>query len=172
MTAMRFDVIHSVVLVVAFLAAPLASQTDTAVDDLAKSYNWKGLASTEAGIQLSLRTRWEDGVLKYVATLTDSKGRVARYFSKHPDNGNIPMSSFQLTFSDEEGFHLYTLYIKDRTFTKIEGTINFESAGESKCPEKIYRAALKAAEASPSDSASYGLTFPTELTAASMPAKR
>jgi hypothetical protein len=84
--------------------------------------------------------------LKYVATLTDSKGRVARYFSKHPDNGEIPLASFRVTFSDEEGFHLYTLYIDDRTFSRIEGTTNFESAGEAKCTERVYRAALKAAK--------------------------
>lgn len=168
---MRPGVIQSVALAVAFLASPLASQTDAVPDDLAKSFNWREVASTEAGIRLSLRTRWEDGVLKYVATLIDGKGRVARYFSKHPDNGQIPMSSFQLTFSDEEGFHLYTLYIRDRTFTKIEGTANFESGGESKCTEKIYRAALKAAKTtSTSEQSPYGFTFPTELT--SPPAKR
>lgn len=85
--------------------------------------------------------------MKYVAALTDSKCRVERYFSKHRDNGPIPLSSFQGTFSDEAGFRLYTLYIDDRTFTKIEGTANFESAGERKCTETIYQAALKSAKA-------------------------
>lgn len=155
-----------------FLASPLKSQTDTAPDDLAKSFNWGEITSTKTGIQLSLRTRWENGVLKYVATLTDSKGRVARYFSKHPDNGQIPMSSFQVTFLDEEGFHLYTLDIRDRTFSKVEGTVNFESAGESECTEQIYRAAVKASKASSTNGQSaYELTFPTELGAAPVPVK-
>jgi hypothetical protein len=131
------------------------------------------ITSTTAGIQFSLRTRWEEGVLKYVATLTDSKGRIARYFLKHPDNGPIPLSSFQVFFSDEQGFRLYTLYIDDRTFSKIEGTANFESDGQRQFTEKLYRAALKAAKAaSTSDQSSHGLTFPSELQTAPPPAKR
>ena len=170
---MRLGVIQSVVLALAATASPLVSQTDTAQDDLSKPFNWSVITSATAGIQLSLRTRWEDGVLKYVATLTDSKGRVATYFSKHPDNGPIEMSSFPVTFSDEAGFRLYILYISDRTFTKVEGTANYESAGERQCTEKIYRAALKAAKAtSASDQSSLGLNYPTELTAAPRPAKR
>jgi hypothetical protein len=62
LAVMRPGVIQNVVLAVAFLASPLSSQTDTALDDLAKSFNWGEVASTEAGIKLSLRTRWEDGV--------------------------------------------------------------------------------------------------------------
>jgi hypothetical protein len=170
---MRLRVINALVLAVVLTASPISSQTDTVQDDLAKPFNWSGITSAEAGIQLSLRTRWEDGVMKYVATLTDGKGRIARYFSKHPENGPIPMSSFQVTFSDEAGFRLYTLYIHDRTFAKVEGTANFESAGESQCTEKVYRAALKAAKAtSKSDQSSHGLNFPTELTATPAPAKR
>ena len=57
--------------------------------------------------------------MKYVATLTDRKGHVAKWFSKHSD-AEASMSSFQVTFSDEEGFHLYTLYLIDRDFSKIE----------------------------------------------------
>jgi len=138
--------IQSVVLVVAFAACPLASQTqtDTAQEDLAKPFTWPMIVSSEAGIQFFLRTRWADGVLQYVVTLTDSKGRVAKWFSKHPDTGPVPLSSFQVTFADEEDFHLYTLYLHDRTFAKVGGTANLEAKGESQCTEKIYRAALKA----------------------------
>ena|SRR5690348_1975936 len=170
---MRLCVIQGVVLAVALIAYPLASQTDTAPDDLSRPFNWPMLTSSTAGIHFFLRTRWEGGVLKYVATLTDSKGRIARYFSKHPDNGPIPLSSFQVTFSDESGFRLYTLYIRDRTFTKIEGTANFESAGESQCTEKCYRTAMKASKASSAtDQSSHGLNFPSELTTNTPPAKR
>jgi len=67
--------IQSVVLVVAFAARPLPSQpqTDTAQDDLAKPFNWPMIISQEAGVQFFLRTRWQDGVLAYVVTLTDTK---------------------------------------------------------------------------------------------------
>ncbi len=164
--------IQRAVLVVAFAACPLVSQIqrDIAQDDLAKAFNWPTVVSSEAGIQFFLRTRWEDGVLHYVVTLTDSKGRVAKWFSKHPDNGRFPLSSFQATFADEEGFSLYTLYLHDGTFVKVGGTTNWESKGESQCTEKIYRAALKAANAkSTSDQSSYGFNYPLELGASSSP---
>ena len=168
--------IQSVVLVVAFAACPLASQTqtDTARDDLAKPFNWPMIISSEAaGIQCYLRTRWEAGVLAYVVTLTDSKGRIAKWFLKHPDSGPVPLSSFQITFADEEDFQLYILYLHDRTFTKLVGTKNWESKGESQCTEKIYRAALKAANAkSTSDQSSHGFNYPSELDAPSPPVKR
>lgn len=154
--------IQSVVLFVAFSAGPLASQTqtETAQGDLAKPFNWPVIVSSEAGIQFFLRTRWEDGVLQYVVTLTDSKGRIARWFSKHPNSGPAPLSSFQVTFADEEDFHLYTLYLHDRSFAKVGGTTNWESKGESQCTEKIYRAALKAARAkSTSDQSSHGFNY-------------
>lgn len=159
--------IQSVVLLVAFTACPLTPQTqpDTALDDLSKPFNWPAIASSEAGIQFVLRTRWEDGVLRYVVTFTDSKGRIAKWFSKHPDSGQVPLSSFQATFADEEDFHLYTLYLLDRNFARIAGTTNWESKGESQCTERIYRAALKASKAkSASGQSSHGFTFPTELT--------
>jgi hypothetical protein len=111
--------------------------------------------------------------LAYVVTLTDSKGRIAKWFSKHPDNGPVPFTSFQVTFADEDDFHLYTLYLHDRTFAKVGGTTNWESKGESQCKEKIYRAALKAAkEKSTSDESSHGLNYPSELEASSVPGKR
>ena len=164
--------IRSVVLVVASAACPLTSQaqTDTAQDDLVKPYNWPRIGSSEAGIQLFLRTRWEGGALQYVVTLTDRKGKIPKWFSKHPDSGPVPLSSFQVTFADEEDFHLYTLYLHDRTFTKVGGTTNWESKGESQCTEKIYRAALKAAHAkSTSDESSHGFNYPSELDTPSSP---
>lgn len=168
-------IIQSVVLVVAFAACPLASQpqTDVAQDDLAKPFNWPMIISSEASVQLFLRTRWEGGVLAYVVTLTDSKGRIAKWFLKHPDSGPVPPSSFQVTFADEEDFHLYTLYLHDRTFTKVGGTANWESKGESLCTQKIYRAALKAAKAkSTSGQSSHGFNYPSELDAPSSPAPK
>jgi hypothetical protein len=74
--------IQRFVLVVGFAACPLASQIQT---------------DTAQAVQFLLRTRWEDGVLQYVVTLTDSKGKIAKWFSKHPDSGPVPLSSFQVT---------------------------------------------------------------------------
>lgn len=93
-----------VVLPLILSCTALLSQTDVAVDDLAKPYAWPMLTSTDAGLQFFLRTRWADGVLQYVVTLADGKGRLARWFSKHPDTGPIARSSFQTTFSDEAAF--------------------------------------------------------------------
>jgi hypothetical protein len=108
-----------------------------------------------------------------LATLTDNKGRVAKYFKKYPDDGRTPRSSFQVTFSDEAGFRLYTLYSLDRSFAKIGDTATFEANGKSRCTEKIYRAVLKAVKAAnTSAQSSHGFTFPTELTEAPSPAKR
>jgi hypothetical protein len=170
---MRFSAaIQSVVLGVALVVCPLASQTQTgtAQDDLAKPFNWPLIVSSEAGVQFLLRTRWQDGVLAYVATLTDSKGRIAKWFLKHPDGGAVPLSSFQVTFADEEDFRLYTLYLHDRTFTRVAGTAHWEAKGESQCTEKIYRAALKAATAKgASDQSSHGLNYPSELDEPSPP---
>jgi hypothetical protein len=167
------------VLFVAVFATAWASasqaQTDTATaqDELATPFNWPTIGVSEAGIQFSLRTRWEGGVLQYVVTLVDGKGRIAKWFSKHPDTGPIPFASFRVMFDDEEDFGIYTLYLHDRTFTKLEGTANWESKGENKCTEKIYRAALKAVKAKlPSNMTSHALGYPAELDAPSTTPKR
>lgn len=144
-------------------AVPAFTQAEAAQDGLKKPFNWPVIDSIEGGIQFSLRTRWSDGILQYVAILTDSKGRVAKYFLRHPDTDPIPLASFHVTFFDEAGFRLYAIYIKDRDFSKTEGTANFEADGESECAEKIYRAALKAAQAVPADRTTIALSFPTEL---------
>jgi hypothetical protein len=41
---------------------------------------------------MSVRTAWADGVMKYVVKLSDSKGRIERYLSKH---GIHAVSSFR-----------------------------------------------------------------------------
>jgi hypothetical protein len=158
----------SFILVVAFAftTLPLIAQTE---DDPTKPFNWPVVGSQAAGVQLSLRTRWSEGVLQYVATLTDSKGRAERYFSRHPDTGAIPLTSFHITLFDEADFRLYVLYISDRTFSKTEGTVDFKSDGESGCTEKIYRAALKAAQAAASGTVTIELAYPSELTEAALP---
>lgn len=164
--------LSTVLFLVAF-ACPLASQTDTPQDDLAKPFNWPEIVSKDAGIQFSLRTRWADGVLKYVATFVDGKGRIARHLLRHPDNGAVPLSSFQVTFSDEDGFRLYMFYIVDRSLSEIEGTVKYEAYGESSCTEKIYRAALKAAaKAAGTAESAHGFNFPSELTEVTLPARK
>lgn len=163
----------SVPLAVILTCTLLLSQSDVAPDELTKPFDWPMLASSDAGLQFFLRTRWADGVLQYVVTLADGKGRLARWFSKHPDTGPVPLSSFQTTFSDEAGFRIYTIIIDDRTFSKIEGTKNYEATGERRCTEKIYRAMLIAVKATNgTDKSSHGFNYPTGLTAVAPPRKR
>lgn len=162
---MHAGITQSVLLAIVFIASPLLSQTGTQ-DDLAKPFDWPLITSSAPGIQFSLRTRWEAyHGLRYVATLTDSKGRVAKYFLKHPDNGRAPMSSFYVTFLDEAGFRLYTLYIPDREFSKVADTANFEANDQAPCDDKVYMELLKAAKASSAAAKiTYKLSYPTELT--------
>lgn len=160
---MRFGVIQSCVHVIglALIAPLLVAQPETTQDDLSKPFDWPVIVSKGAGLQMSVRTAWADGVLKYVLKIADSKGRIERYLSKH---GIHAVSSFQVTFSDEAGFRLYTIYIPDYALSKTAGTASYEADGEGKCTEKIYRAAIKASRASgQSDNATIGLTYPSEL---------
>jgi len=53
---MRFGAI--VVLAVAFLASPLASQTDTALDDLAKPFNWPEITFTKQVFSFPFAPVW------------------------------------------------------------------------------------------------------------------
>jgi hypothetical protein len=53
--------------------------TETAPDDLSKPFDWPVIVSKGAGLQMSVRTAWADGVMKYVVKLSDSKGRIERY---------------------------------------------------------------------------------------------
>jgi hypothetical protein len=130
------------------------AQAATAQDDLAKPVNWPSVGSQTAGIQLSLRTRWVNGSLEYSAILADRKGKVARYFSRHLDSGPIPLASFRVSFYDEQDFPIYTIYIDDRDFSKVENTTTFQAYGKRQCTEKMYRTLL---------SSGLALSYPTEL---------
>jgi hypothetical protein len=149
-------------LVSCLLIAPLrVAQTDTTLDELSKPFDWPVIVSKGAGLQMSVRTAWADGLMKYVVKLADSKGRIERYVSKH---GIHAVSSFQVTFADEAGFRLYTIYIPDSALSRSAGTASYEADGQGGCTEKIYRAAIKASKASgQSDNATIGLTYPSEL---------
>jgi hypothetical protein len=106
-------------------------------------------------------------------TLADGKGRLTRWFLKHPDTGPVPLSSFQTTFSDATGFRIYTIIIDDRTFAKIEGTKTYEATGERRCTERIYRAMLIAVKATNgAEKFSHGFNYPTELAAVAPPPRK
>jgi hypothetical protein len=68
--------------VFAALIAVAGSASLAEADELGKPLDWPLLVSKSAGIQFKLRTAWRDGALKYVATFSDEKGRIARYLSK------------------------------------------------------------------------------------------
>ncbi len=76
------------------------------------------------------------------------------------------MSSFYVTFLDEAGFRLYTLYIPDREFSKVADTANFEANDQAPCEDKLYREFLKVAKESSAAAklTTYKLSYPTELT--------
>jgi hypothetical protein len=134
-------------------------------DDLGKPLDWPSLVSTSAGIQFTLRTAWRDGVLKYVATFSDEKGRIARYLSKR--KGGPALSSFSFSFRDADGFLLGTVYIPDSSLSKDADTLSFRAAGENKCAEKLYRAVVEswnaAISAGPSAPSTHTVSFPSEL---------
>lgn len=161
---MRIHLIKAYVLAFSLVSAMPASsaQNDTAEIELAKPFDWPVIVAKTPGLEFSLRTALQEGVLKYVATINDGKGRVARYLSK-PRGGSVATSSFQVKFSDEAGFLLYTLYILDHTLSKIDDTSTFESTAESRCTEKFYRTLLKASN--------IAFTYPTELTKPNPPSK-
>jgi hypothetical protein len=123
---------------------PLYCQTENAPTvDIARTFEWGQTVDETPGIKFSLRTRWSDGSAKYVATLTDTKGRVTK---------------------------LYTLRFDDYTFHKQGDTANYVSTGEWigkwKCDEKTYRALLKAS------ATSWALEYPTELETSPLPRKK
>jgi hypothetical protein len=152
------------------LVIPLCAPCQTeAPDDLTRPFSWPVISSNSAGIQFTLRTRWTDGSMQYVALLTDTKGKPAKYFQKHPDVGQIPLSSFHVAFYDNGDFKLYTIYIPDRSFSQTEGTPTYRADGESPCTQKLYRDMVKAAQTAPPGTKSIALEFPTELTETSPP---
>ena len=134
-------------------------------DELGKPLDWPSLVSESAGIQFSLRTAWRDGVLKYVATFSDEKGRIARYLSKR--KGGPVHSSFSFSFRDGDGFLLGTVYIPNSSLSKDGDTLNFRAVGENQCEEKLYRAVVEswnaAISAGPSAPSTHTVSFPSEL---------
>ena len=69
-------------------------QTETK-EDLSKPFDWPVIVSENAGLQMSVRTAWADGALKYIVKIADCKSRIERYLSKH---GIHAVFSFQVTF--------------------------------------------------------------------------
>ena len=121
----------------ALIAFVGSAQGQAPADELGKPLDWSVLVSKNAGIQFTLRTAWRDGALKYVATFSDEKGRMARYLSKL--RGGPVTSSFSFSFTDEDGFLLYTVRIPDSSISGDGDTANFRALGETQCTEKLYR---------------------------------
>jgi hypothetical protein len=151
------------------LGVPLMGADQKALkrDELAKPVDWPVITSQEAGIQIHLRTRWQKGTLDYVVKIVDLRGGVARYLANNPDTGTVARSSFQLELHDEFGFLLHTIHLKDQSLARATDPPAFVSTGGARCPEKTYRAALKALNASsgpPEDREEVlHILFPTEL---------
>ena len=149
--------------VVLVLIPPFAPWRTDAAGDLTTPFTWPVVGSVSAGIQFALRTRWADGNIQYVATITDTKGRLAKYFEKHQDTGQIPLSSFHVAFYDSADFELYTIYFYDRAFSKTEGTADYQANGQSRCDEKLYRQVISASQSAPPGTVTIELAYPTEL---------
>jgi hypothetical protein len=143
-------------LLAAMAALTTGSMHAQPADDLARPVEWRRhVVSEEAGIEFSLRIRWYEGRLQFVAVLTDNKGRVARYFAKYAneptdwiDGKPVRHSSFHINFHDSsQDFLLHKLYIDDYTFSRT-GKNSFASYGpatsDKVCTEKVYRAISKA----------------------------
>jgi hypothetical protein len=157
--------LRGVALAALIVAAGSAQSQAPTDEDLGKPLDWPSLVSTSAGIQFTLRTVWRDGVLKYVATFSDEKGRIAKYLSKR--KGGPALSSFSFSFRDADGFLLGTVYIPDSSLSKDADTLNFTAAGENQCAEKLYRAVVEswnaAISAGPSAPSTHTMSFPSEL---------
>jgi len=166
--------LRGVALVALIVVAGNAQSQAPTDDELGKPLDWPLLVSKSAGIQFTLRTAWRDGVLRYVATFSDEKGRIARYLSKR--KGGPVLSSFSFSFHDGDGFLLGTVYIPDSSLSKDGDTLNFKAEGENQCAEKLYRAVVaswKAAiAAGPSVPSSHAVSFPSELDAPPSSPKR
>jgi hypothetical protein len=129
-------------------------------DDLARFFQWPMIGSQSAGTHFFLRTRLRGGALQYVATVTDSKGRTAKYFGKGGPPGNL----FQIAFSNGAGSQVFTLTIPDSSFVKIGDRAYLEAVGESPCGEDVYRAALQgAAKTASSEHSSHSWIVPAAL---------
>ncbi len=157
--------LRGVALAALIVAVGSAQSEATTDDELGKPLDWPSLASTSAGIQFALRTAWRDGALKYVATFSDEKGRIAGYLSKR--KGGHALSSFSFSFHDGDGFLLGTVYIPNSSLSKDADTLNFKAVGESQCAEKLYRAIVEswnaAISAGPSAPSTHTVSFPSEL---------
>jgi hypothetical protein len=142
---------------------PTAAQ-QSGQDELASFFQWPMISSQAAGTHFFLRTRFRDGRLQYVATVTDSKGRSAKYFVKSRDRGAAPPNFLKIAFTNGSGSYLYTLTIPDSAFLKIADTGYFEAIGESSCTEELYRASLQGSrETAASSVSSHSWIVPSEL---------
>ncbi len=131
-------------------------------DGLAVFFQWAMITSQSAGTHFFLRTQWRDGLLHYVATVTDNKGRTAKHFAKRPNDETAP--PFQIAFASASGERLFTLTISDSLFLKVANTGYYEAVGETPCSEDSYRASLEGARKTASyNRASHSWDVPADL---------
>jgi len=138
-------------------------------DELDHFIQWPMISSQSAGTHFFLRTRLKSGVLQYVATVTDNKGRSAKYFAETRSRGVALSKStapnlFQIAFSNGSASRLYTVTISDSMFQKIADSGFYEAIGESPCTEEVYRAMLQGLrESAVSARSSHSWIVPAEL---------
>jgi hypothetical protein len=141
------------------LSAASASSEDS---DLGRFFEWPMIRSPKAGTYFILRTRLRKGVLQYVATVTDNKGRTGKYFAANKGRPTVP--PFQIMLATASGTRLCSITIPDSMFLKIGRTAYYEAVGESPCREEDYRAALEAVRAGgASDRSSHSWIVPPDL---------
>jgi hypothetical protein len=176
-TLREAPLLRAVALAALMVVAGSAQNQAPTDDEPGKPLDWPSLVSTSAGIQFNLRTAWRDGVLKYVATFSDEKGRIAKYLSNlSRRKGGPVLSSFSFSFRDGDGFLLGTVYIPNSFLSKDAGTLDFRAVGETQCAEKLYWAVVEswnaANAAGPSAPSTHTVSFPSELDEAPGSAKR
>jgi hypothetical protein len=120
------------------LSEAAASSEDS---DLGRFVEWPMIRSAKAGTYFILRTRLRNGVVQYVATLTDNKDRTGKYFAAN--KGRPTAAPFQIMLSSASGTRLCGITIPSSMFRKIGRTAYFEAVDESPCREEDYRAAVE-----------------------------
>jgi hypothetical protein len=120
---------------------PVNAQTQRAPKtvNISTPLDWPVHEAPQTGIDFYIKTKWEDARMHYVVTLDDKKKQLDSYFLK-TRGGVVPVSSFQATFYDSDGFKLFTLFLQDNEFKQLAGTSQYRVASSSPCTEKVYRA--------------------------------
>ena len=92
--------------------------------EIGRFFQWPMIGSPKAGTHFFLRTRLRNGVLQYVATVTDNGGRTERHFARK--QGRDAALPIQIALSSGSGSRLCTITIPDSLFLKIGRTGYFD----------------------------------------------